>query len=83
MAGGIASRTRGTAIAVVSVALILLLPSIAAASQCSRPERVDHRDAECLDASWKNRGIFEKSTFRVQNRCAAYGKVVAKEFDRN
>ena len=78
MAGGNASRTRGTAIAVVSVALILLLPSIAAASQCSRPERVDHRDAECLDASWKNRGIFKKSTFRVQNRCAAYGKVVAK-----
>ena len=39
---------------------------------------MDHRDAECLDASWTNRGIFEKSPFRVQNRCAAYGKVVAK-----
>ncbi len=78
MAGGNASRTRGTAIALVAAALILLLPSIAAASQCSRPERVDHRDAECLDASWTNRGIFEKSPFRVQNRCAAYGKVVAK-----
>ena len=78
MAGGNVSRTRGTAIAVVAAALILLLPSIAAASQCSRPERVDHRDAECLDASWKNRGTFKKSTFRIQNRCAAYGTVVAK-----
>ena len=78
MAGGNASRTKGTAIAVAAAALILLLPPIAAASQCSRPERVDHRDAECLDASWKNRGIFKKSTFRVQNRCAAYGTVVAK-----
>ena len=78
MAGGNASRTRGTAIALVAAALILSLPSIAAAAQCSRPERVDHRDAECLDASWKNRGIFKKSTFRVRNSCAAYGKVVAK-----
>ena len=78
MAGGNASRTRGTAIALVAAVLILSLPSIAAAAQCSRPERVDHRDAECLDASWTNRGIFEKSPFRVQNRCAAYGKVVAK-----
>ena len=78
MAGRKASRTRGTAIAVVAAALILSLPSTASANQCSRPERVDHRDAECLDASWTNRGIFEKSPFRVQNRCAAYGKVVAK-----
>ena len=78
MAGGNASRTRGAAIAVAAAALILSLPSIAAASQCSRPERVDHRDAECLDASWKNRGTFKKSTFRVRNRCAAYGQVVAK-----
>ena len=63
--------------ALLAVAL-LLLPASVEASQCSRPERVDHRDAECLDASWKNRGIFKKSTFRVQNRCATYGKVVAK-----
>ena len=81
MAGGNASHassTRGTAIAVVAAALILLLPSIAAASQCSRPERVDREDAECLSASWRNRGIFKKSTYRVQNECAAYGRVAAK-----
>ena len=81
MAGGNAShasRTRGAAIAVVVAALILLLPSIAAASQCSPSERVDRRDAECLSASWKNRGIFKKSTYRVQNMCAAYGRVAAK-----
>ncbi len=78
MAGGNAIRTRGMVIAVVAAALILLLPSIAAASQCSRSERVDRGDAECLSASWKNRGIFKKSTYRVQNMCAAYGRVAAK-----
>ena len=81
MAGGNASHassTRGTAIAVVAAALILLVPSIATASQCSRPERVDPGDAECLSASWRNRGIFKKSTYRVRNMCAAYGRVTAK-----
>ena len=65
------------AIALLAGAL-LLLPDDAEASQCSPSERVDHRDAECLNASWKNRGTFKKSTFRVQNRCATYGTVVAK-----
>ena len=81
MAGGNASHassTRGTAIAVVAAALILLVPSIASASQCSPSERVDPGDAECLSASWRNRGIFKKSTYRVRNMCAAYGRVTAK-----
>ena len=65
------------AIALVAVTF-LLLPASAAASQCSRENRVDHRDAECLSASWKNRGIFKKSTYRVQNMCPLYGQVVAK-----
>ncbi len=81
MAGGNASHassTRGTAIAVVAAALILLVPSIASASQCSPSERVDPGDAECLSASWRNRGIFKKSTYRVRNMCAAYGRVAAK-----
>ena len=78
MAGGNASRTRGTAIALVAAALILSLPSIASASQCSRPERVDHRDAECLYAWWKNRGLLKKSPYHVSNQCSEYGKVVAK-----
>ena len=68
----------GTAAMALLAALFLLFTADAEAAQCSRPERVDHRDAECLDASWTNRGIFEKSPFRVQNRCAAYGEVVAK-----
>ena len=81
MRTGIATRDIGRA-GIAAIALLagafLLISEDAAAGQCSRPERVDHRDAECLDASWKNRGIFKKSTFRVQNRCAAYGTVVAK-----
>ena len=78
MAGGSTSTTTSTAIAVAAGALILLVPAIAAASQCSPSKRVDLRDAECLSASWRNRGIFKKSTYRVQNMCAAYGRVTAK-----
>ena len=74
MAGGNASRTG----AVVAAALVLLVPSIAAASQCSPSKRVDPGAAECLSASWRNRGIFKKSTYRVRNECAAYGRVAAK-----
>ena len=40
---------------------LLLLPADASAGQCSRPERVDHRDAECLYAWWMNRGLFRNS----------------------
>ena len=39
---------------------------------------MDHRDAECLSASWKNPGPFKKSTYRVQNTCPLYGQVAAK-----
>ena len=81
MSMGIAIKDIGQA-GVAAIALLavtfLLLPADAAASQCSRPERVDRGDAECLSASWKNRGIFKKSTYRVQNMCAAYGRVAAK-----
>ena len=76
MAGGNASRTRE--IAVVAAALILLVPASVAASQCSRENRVDVRDAECLSASWRNPGAFKKSTYRVQNTCPLYGRVAAK-----
>ncbi len=78
MAGGNTSSTTSTAIAVAAGALILLVPAIAAASQCSPSKRVDLRDAECLSASWRNRGIFKKSTYRVRNMCADYGRVTAK-----
>ena len=65
------------AIALLAVTL-LLLPADAAASQCSRENRVNVRDAECLSASWKNPGPFRKSTYRVRNTCPLYGQVDAK-----
>ena len=81
MSMGIAIRDIGRA-GIAAIALLaaafLLLPADAAASQCSPSERVDRGDAECLSASWRNRGIFKKSTYRVQNMCAAYGRVAAK-----
>ena len=66
-----------TAIALLAGAM-LLLPEDAAAVQCSRENRVNVRDAECLSASWRNPGPFKKSTYRVQNMCPLYGEVAAK-----
>ena len=70
-------RAGVAAIALLAGAL-LLLPENAEASQCSRAERVNHRDAECLYAWWKNRGLLKKSPYHVSNQCSEYGKVVAK-----
>ena len=72
-----AGRTGITAAAVLAVALILL-PAMTADASCSAGNRVDHRDAECLSAWWKNRGVLKKSRFHVRNKCPEYGKVVAK-----
>ena len=70
-------RAGVAAIALLAGAL-LLLPENAEASQCSRSERVDHRNSGCLYAWWKNRGLLKKSPFQVRNQCSEYGKVVAK-----
>ena len=70
-------RTIVPAVALLAVALILLPASTAEAS-CSTGNRVNHRDAECLSASWKNRGVLKKSPYHVRNMCPEYGKVVAK-----
>ena len=77
MTAGDIGRAGVAAIALLAGAL-LLLPENAEASQCSRAERVDHRNAECLSASWKNRGLLKKSPYHVSNQCSEYGKVVAK-----
>ena len=59
-------------------AALMLLPATAAAGSCSPGDRVDHKDAECLSASWNNRGVLKKSPYHVRNMCPEYGKVVAK-----
>ena len=64
--------------AVLLAAALILLPATTAAGSCSSGDRVDHRDAECLSASWKNRGVLKKSPYHVRNMCPDYGKVVAK-----
>ena len=70
-------RTIVPAGALLAVALILLPASTADAS-CGSGSRVNHRDAECLSASWNNRGVLKKSPYHVRNMCPEYGKVVAK-----
>ena len=71
-------RAAGPAIAVLAVALTLLLSADAAMAACSKGNRVDHRDAECLSANWDNRGVLRKSPYHVRNMCPDYGTVVAK-----
>ena len=71
-------RAAGPAIAVLAAALTLLLSADAAMAACSKGNRVDHRDAECLSASWNNRGVLRKSPYHVRNMCPDYGTVVAK-----
>ena len=56
----------------------MLLPATTADASCGSGSRVNHRDAECLSASWKNRGVLKKSPYHVRNMCPEYGKVVAK-----
>ena len=70
-------RTGILAVAFLAVALILL-PATTADASCSAGNRVDRRDAECLSAWWKNRGLLKKSPYHVRNMCPEYGKVVAK-----
>ena len=68
----------GPAIAVLAVALTLLLSAGTAEASCGKGNRVDHSDAECLSASWNNRGLLRKSPYHVRNMCPEYGSVVAK-----
>ena len=78
---GIVTRDIGRA-GIASIALLagvlLLLPVSAAAGSCSAGNRVNHRDAECLYAWWKNRGLLKKSPYHVSNQCPELGRVVAK-----
>ena len=68
----------GVAAIALLAGTLLSLPASTADAACSAGNRVDHRDAECLYAWWKNRGLFKKSPYHVSNQCSAYGKVVAK-----
>ena len=77
MADGNDRRAAGPAVAVLAVALVLGSAGAAEAS-CGKGNRVNHRDAECLSASWNNRGVLRKSPYRVRNMCPEYGSVVAK-----
>ena len=70
-------RSGVPAVALLAAAF-MLLPATTAEASCSTGNRVDHRDAECLSAWWKNRGLLKKSPFHVRNMCPEYGKVVAK-----
>ena len=64
--------------ALVLIALALAFEVSPANAACHKDRRISRGDAECLSASWKNRGLFRMNRYRVQNLCPGYGKVVAK-----
>ncbi len=58
---------------------VLVLSAAAAQAACGVRDRVSHRDAECLSASWDNySGTALDNTYRVRNMCPDLGRVVAK-----
>ena len=77
MAEANTGRNRLPALTVLAAAFMSLHAATADAA-CSTGNRVDHRDAECLSAWWKNRGLLRKSPYYVRNMCPGYGTVVAK-----
>ena len=80
-AGGASPRRRpgriGRPASLLALPVALLAAGFAEAA-CENSRRISHRDAECLSAEWKNRGVFQNNSYRVRNMCPAYGKVVAK-----
>ena len=65
------------------VAVVLAVPvlvlSAAAEAACGVRDRVSHRDAECLSASWHNSSTMAvNNTYSVRNMCPDLGVVVVK-----
>ena len=73
-----ARPTRQLPAALALAVVILALPAVPADAACGDSERISHRNSECLEAWWKNKGAFRKSKFHVRNMCPDYGRVVAK-----
>ena len=73
-----ARPTRQLPAALALAVVILALPAVPANAACGNSERISHRDSECLEAWWENKGAFRKSKFHVRNMCPDYGRVVAK-----
>jgi len=60
---------------------LAMLPVSASDAACGKSKRVKASDAECLWAWWENKRDFWqgwKSSYKVRNECALWGKVVAK-----
>ena len=74
-------KKRNHAVYAVSGAVILAFTAVFAGqvhASCGKSKRMQHRNAECLEASYKNRGWLKDSYAKAKNKCTEYGKVVAK-----
>ena len=72
---------RNHAVHAVSAAVMLAFTALFAGqvhAACEKSKRMQHYNAECLEASYKNRGWLKDSYAKAKNKCTEYGKVVAK-----
>ncbi len=65
------------AVALLAGAAIGVAPAGSQAS-CTGSDRIDHGEASCLKASWRNKKWPARNSFDAQNLCSDYGRVVAK-----
>ncbi|TGH20616.1 MAG: hypothetical protein ERJ68_06605 [Aphanocapsa feldmannii 277cI] len=67
----------------IPVAVVLALTAAFAgqahAGSCEGGQRIDHKEADCLDADWDNDiDFWSTSKVEATNKCPSYGTVVAK-----
>ena len=72
---------RNNIVHVVSAAVMLAFTAVSAGqvhAACGKSKRMQHYNADCLEASYKNRGWPRSSSASAKNLCPELGKVVVK-----
>ena len=73
-----AAHLRSSVAAAVLAVPCLVFPTASVGATFEKSERIDHGEAECPNASWKDWKGLSTSRFYAQNMYPAYGKVMAK-----
>ena len=73
-----AAYLRSSVAAAVLAVPCLVFPTAPVGAACEKSAGIDHREAECQNASWKNWKGLSTSRFYAQNMHPAYGKVMVK-----
>ena len=63
--------------AVLALALVVALAGQAHAA-CGKSKRINHTQADCLEADWSNKDFPVKGKAHARNLCSEHGKIVVK-----